>query len=115
MTISQIAEAISKHNFESTYEYFSDEIIWNMIGANVVRGKENVKKTCEESAKYLASIKTTFNTFKTHTAQNTIIVESSADYIDDKNDKSTVSSCDVYNFDGDKLIDITSYNIELPQ
>ena len=112
MNIKEIAESISKHNFQNAYEYFSEDIVWNLIGGNIISGKEDVIKTCKESAEYLASVKTTFNSFQTYEAENIIIIESSADYIDENNEKSVVSSCDIYKFAENKLIEITSYNIE---
>lgn len=115
MNIKQIAEAISSHKFETAYQYFSEVVMWNMIGGQVVRGKKEVIKTCDESAKYLSNVKITFGKFKTLVAENSVIIESKAEYIDDKNDKSVVASCDIYKFQEDKLHEITSYNIEIPQ
>ena len=115
MNTKQIAEAISHHQFEKAYEHFSDDITWNMIGGEVIRGKAEVKKICEESATYLATVKTTFTKSKTFVGENFVVIDSSAEYLDDKNEKSIVSSCDIYEFEDTKLVEITSYNIELPQ
>jgi ketosteroid isomerase-like protein len=115
MDIRSIAEAISKHTFKEAYEHFAEDITWNLIGGKVLRGKDEVKKTCEESAEYLSTVTTTFTSFKTYVSENTVIIESSAEYVDEKNEKSVVASCDIYAFTNDKLQVITSYNIELPQ
>jgi hypothetical protein len=113
--IKQIAESISKHQFEKSFEYFREDITWNMIGGEFVSGKEAVIKTCEESAKYLSGVKTTFHSFNTRIVENTVIIESSADYFDENNGKSAVASCDIYDFQEGKLQAITSYNIEITQ
>lgn len=115
MNISRIAESISNHQFKSAYEYFADDIQWKMIGGTDIHGAEAVKKTCEESAAYLSGINTTFTKFKTLVGENFFVIESAAEYLDEKNEKSVVSSCDIYEFSETMLVKITSYNIELPQ
>ncbi|SFI04911.1 nuclear transport factor 2-like protein [Halpernia frigidisoli] len=113
LTIKQIAEAFSNHNFEITYPFISDNIQWNMVGGEHMLGKETVIKTCEQSASYLKTVETTFSKFLVLETDNYITVDSISDYIDQNNEKSRVASCDIYKFDNGQMIEITSYCIEL--
>ncbi len=115
MEIKQIAEAFSKHDFKSTYKHIDEDVIWHLIGGDDLKGKEAVLKACDTSAEYLANVETTFLKFKTFVSDNTIIIDSMADYVEENGEKSTVSSCDIYEFEDGKLKQITSYTIELQQ
>jgi hypothetical protein len=111
----QIAEAFSTHQFATAYPYLSDQIEWNMIGGEVIRGKEAVIETCDQSSMYLSTVKTTFNKFKTFVGENSVVIDSLAAYIDEKNNKSVVASCDIYEFQNGMLQAITSYTVEIAQ
>ena len=64
LTEKQIAEAFSTHEFKSTYSYFSDTIKWNVVGKELLHGREAVISSCEQSSNYLANITTEFKEFK---------------------------------------------------
>jgi hypothetical protein len=107
-TITEIAESFSRHRFGDTYPSLREDIEWTQIG-----GKGDVVKACEESARYLANVETTFNTFKVVTGDDCVVIDSRAVYTDSEDGSSTVASCDIYDFvDGD-LAAITSYTVEL--
>ena len=42
MTQVQIAEAFSNGNFEFTYPFLSKNIVWNVVGKNLFKGKIEV-------------------------------------------------------------------------
>lgn len=113
LTIKQIAEAFSNHNFEITYPFVSDNIQWNMVGGELIIGKENVIKTCEQSANYIKTVETKFSKFLVLETDTFITIDSVSDYIDQDKNASKVASCDIYKFDSGQLIEITSYCIEL--
>jgi limonene-1,2-epoxide hydrolase len=113
LTIKQIAEAFSNHNFEAIYPFIADNILWNMVGAEQITGKENVVKTCEQSANYLKSVETKFNKFIVIESINYTVIDSSADYIDKDKNISRIASCDIYKFNSGQLVEITSYTVEL--
>jgi glutathione peroxidase-family protein len=113
MTKKQIAEAFSKHDFETTYPFINENIQWSMVGGENIIGKENVLKTCNESSNYLNTVKTNFIKFLILESENHIIIDSISEYIDQDNNVSKVASCDIYKFKKERLIGITSYCIEL--
>ena len=112
MTPTEIAEAFSHHEFDRTYEHFTEDISWHHIGGDQEMGKTAVVAACSRSAQDLAGMTTTFTAFRTLPAEDTVVVLSTADYVQG-DERSTVSSCDVYDFAGSKLTAITSYEVEV--
>jgi hypothetical protein len=51
-TISEIAEAFSRHEFDRTFPHMDDDIEWTQIGEGHIRGKADVVTTCERSNEY---------------------------------------------------------------
>ena len=112
-TLEQIAEAFSQHRFSETYPFIHDNVRWNLVGAEPVIGKEDVVSACEQSSEEMAKATTTFNRFRLVTAENCVVVDSEAEYVDEVNHSSVVASCDIYDFSNGQLAQITSYTIEL--
>ena len=112
-TIEQIAEAFSRHRFPETYAHLSDNIRWNLVGAEPVVGKDEVVNMCERSSDELANVAVTFNRFRTVVDESCVVIDSEAEYVDQVNQVSVVASCDLYDFSNGHLSQITSYTIEL--
>lgn len=112
-TIAEIAESFSRHRFVETYPSMLDDLEWTQVGGTHVRGKDDVVALCEESANYLAGVRTTFHRFKLIEASDRVVIDSRAEYVDDDGGSSRVASCDIYDFAGGKLAAITSYTVEL--
>ena len=113
LSIEQVAEAFSRHRFELTYVYMLDTVQWNLIGGERLEGKEAVISTCDQSATHLAGVTTKFNRFRTVIGKDCVVIESEAEYTDEKQGVSTVASCDLYDFVDGKLARITSYTVEI--
>ena len=109
----QIAAAFSRHNFESSIPYLSDNIQWTMLGGEERVGMENVIQTCLQSKEYLARVKTNFTKFLVLEAGEHIVVDSICEYLDPDERVSKVASCDIFHFDQGRIISISSYCIEL--
>jgi hypothetical protein len=111
MTAVRIAEAFSGHRFPETYPYLSPTVRWHVVGASTLDGRDAVVAACESSGAELAGVTTTFRALRSIASPGTVVVESLADYVDADGETSTVASCDIYDFDGDLLVRITSYNL----
>jgi limonene-1,2-epoxide hydrolase len=112
-TITEIAEAFSRHEFDRTFRYMDDDIEWTQIGEDHVHGKADVVTACERSSEYLAGVRTTFNRFKIVAAGNSVVIDSRAVYVDAEDASSHVASCDIYDFIDGYLAAITSYAVEI--
>ncbi|MFD2571744.1 hypothetical protein ACFSUS_13950 [Spirosoma soli] len=113
LTIEQIAEAFSRHEFSRTYPYLLDTIQWNLVGNDSIVGKERVIEACEQSATYLKTVDVTFRKFFVVPSDNCVVIDSIAAYVDVNQHVTQVASCDLYLFADGKMTGITSYTIEL--
>jgi len=115
LDIHQIAEAFCSYRFVETYPYIADKIKWNIVGSEELMGREAVIDRCDKSAKFLATVSATITKTKLdiHRAERFVVVEGAAQFQDQENQTSGVASCDVFQFSDGRLIEITSYVIEL--
>ena len=113
LTNEQIAEAFSRHDFEASYPYLTEDIRWNIVGERLVEGKEEVIVVCRESAAYLTGVTTDFVKFRTVVTDDCVVVDSVAEYTDKEDKTSHVASCDIYDFTNGKVSEITSYTVEV--
>jgi len=109
----QLAEAFCRWKFTEVYPYFADEIKWNAVGRNEYVGREAVIAQCEEATKFLATVTTLYDKLKIHRAETCVIVEGTAQFQDREKRTLSVASCDVFRFAEDRLVEITSYVIDL--
>lgn len=91
----------------------ADEIKWNVIGREELIGREAVIAQCNKAVKFLETVSTTYLELRTYRAETCVIVESAARFQDKENQTSSVASCDVFQFSEGRLVEITSYVIEL--
>ena len=113
MTIEEIARSFSTHQFAATYPHLADAIVWDTIGGQQLSGKGAVIETCDQSADYLANVTTRFARLRVVVDETTVVIDSLADYIDEQREKTTVASCDLYDFADGLLVGIRSYTIEV--
>jgi ketosteroid isomerase-like protein len=113
LNIDQIAEAFCSHRFAVTYPYMADEIKWSIVGKEELVGREAVIDRCDKSAKFLETVSTTITKLKIYRAETCVIVEGAAQFQDQENKISSVASCDVFQFSDGRLVEITSYVIDL--
>ena len=109
----QIAEAFCSYRFAVTYPYMADEIKSNIVGREELISREAVIDRCDKSAKFLETVSTTITKLKINRAETFVVVEGAAQFQDQENQTSSVASCDVFQFSDGRLIEITSYVIEL--
>ena len=113
LDIDQIAEAFCSYRFAVTYPYLADEIKGNIVGREELVGREAVIARCAEAAKFLETVSTISTKLKINRAETCVVVEGAAQFQDQENQTSSVASCDVYRFSDERLVEITSYVIEL--
>ena len=110
----KIARAFSSHRFEVALPHLADDVVWTLVGSDPLIGRKAVKKACERTAKDLAGVTTEFQRFRTVVGEDSVVVDSLARYTDAAGDVSIVASCDVYDFDDERITEIVSYTVELP-
>ena len=112
MTTKEIAEAFSTGNFDLTFPYLADNIQWTVIGDNFTEGKQAVIDQCNQIANYFKSLTTDFKLINTITDKDRVAINGTAEFIRDGKRVNFVFSCDVYEFNDNKILQtITSYCI----
>ena len=113
LNIDQIAEAFCSHRFAETYPYMAGEIKWNIVDGEELIGREAVIDQCDKAAKFLETVSATITKLKIIRAETIVVVEGAAKFQDQEDQTSSVASCDVFQFSAGRLVEITSYNVEL--
>lgn len=102
--------SFSKGDFEKTFLYLSEEIVWSVIKNFECNGKREVTEQCAKTAKYFASITTDFNQLEVIENEKNVVITGTAELSENGNRIEFISACDVYTFDESKLLkNITSY------
>ncbi|MET0865001.1 MAG: nuclear transport factor 2 family protein [Nakamurella sp.] len=110
----QIARAFSAHQFNETYEHLAPDIRWSLVGGPTIEGRDAVIAACRDSTAEFAGVSTDFTRFISVVADTSVAIDAVGRYTDVEGGVSVVSSCDIYEFDGELLTAITSYAVELP-
>ncbi|MCO1658546.1 nuclear transport factor 2 family protein [Pseudonocardia humida] len=112
-TIRDTAEAFSAHRFEDVFGHLADDARWVLVGQTTVEGRDAIVALCRDAAEGFAASTTTFDRFRVVAGVDAVAVDVVARYSDPTGRTSVVSSCDIYEFDGEALRTITSYAVEL--
>ena len=108
-TIKEISEQFSKGNFPFCYDHFADDIEWKIIGAKTSKGKEDTVAYCEKMMIEMAT--STLNNTNIIAEHNHIVIEGYCNFTDADNNPGEVAYCDVFHFENQKIMKITSYCI----
>jgi SnoaL-like domain len=112
-TIQQIAEAFSRHQFTDSFAHLAADVRWVSVGESILEGRDAVIQACDQSSIDLAQVSTEFARFRSIVGTDAVAVDTVGRYTDSDQQTSVVSSCDIYEFEGDTLTMITSYAVEL--
>ena len=111
-TKKEIAELFSNGKFENVTDYLNDEIVWNIIGGNIFKGKNAVIAYCKQTAAYFKTVQTEFKTSDILESDEKVMIIGTAEFKRDGKRINFISACDVYEFNDDgEIINISSYCI----
>lgn len=106
------AELFSIGKFDAVLNDLNPEIIWNIVGEKILKGKDAVEQHCEQTVAYFKSVQTTFTTSDVLVSHNKVVVIGTAEFSREGSRLSFISACDVYEFnDESKIVNISSYCI----
>lgn len=129
-TPRQIAEAFSGHRFADAYDYLAEDVRWVLVGAGELVGRTAVRDACEQTLTELAGGSTELLRFLTVDGSSAagdgadgdgadgdgaVAVDAVGRYTTPGDVVTVVSSCDLYEFAGGRVVTITSYTVELDQ
>lgn len=114
MDHEQLARAFSTHDFERVFDHLDDGVEWTVRGHETIVGREAVIAACRTSAAGMAGVTTTWPRLVSAAGPDVAFVDAIGRYDDPREGASTVSSCDIYELRGGRIVRITSYLVELP-
>jgi len=114
LTTEKIARAFSSHRFDAASPHLADDVVWTLVGAETLIGREAVKAVCDRTAADLDGVTTEFQRFRTVVGDESVVVDSLARYTDADGGVSVVASCDIYDFLDGRVSEIISYTVEVP-
>jgi hypothetical protein len=74
-------------------------------------GKENIIRFCDETAKYFSEVTIDFKMNNLVANESCVAIDGTPVFTNKDNKKTFISSCDVYRFENEKIIEINSYCI----
>ena len=111
-SIEAIAVNFSNGQFEEALPYLSEDIVWNVIGEKVFRGKPEVIANCKQTAEYFNTVNTDFKTNDVIISNNKVVVRGIGDFYRNGQRINQVIACDVYEFSENLVLErIESYCI----
>jgi ketosteroid isomerase-like protein len=113
MTITEVAKAFSNGEFEKTNPFISANAVWTVVGEDRFTGRQAILDQCEQVGNYFQSVTTDFKTLNVITEGNKVVINGTAEFLNDNKRVSFVSACDIYEFDENNQIQhVTSYCIQ---
>ena len=111
-TQKEIAESFSNGLFELTFPYLSENIIWNVVGENVFKGKAEVVDNCRQTSEYFKSVETNFKTDDIIVTENKVVIRGTGEFLRSGKRVNLITACDVYEFNNENELEkISSYCI----
>lgn len=111
-TQKEIAESFSNGNFELTFPYLSENIIWNVVGENLFKGKAEVVNNCRQTSEYFKSVETNFKTEDVIVTESKVVIRGTGEFLRDGKRVNLITACDVYEFNYENELEkISSYCI----
>lgn len=109
LTPSEIAVAFSTHRFDEAEPYIAETVFWDLVGGSPCLEKSELLKLTGESSQALEKLTVTPIDLRVVDGGDTIVVDHVTEYLDEDGEKSVVSSCDLYEFEGGLVVHIRSY------
>jgi ketosteroid isomerase-like protein len=112
MNNDELARAFSGHRFDETFDQLAPDVVWRLVGNADLTGRDAVIEACRASTAENEGVTTTWLRFVS-TGDGAVVAVDAIGRYDGPDGVSAVSSCDIYEFAGDRIATITSYAVEV--
>lgn len=113
MTKKEIATDFSIGDFEKIYDHIAEKAVWTIVEADNFIGREAIIANCKQVSLYFKTVNTKFKIINVISENQMVVVNGTAEFLKADKQVSFISACDLYEFNGENLIqNIISYCIE---
>jgi hypothetical protein len=112
-SIEELAVSFSSHRFSETYDHLSPSVRWVSVGSATIVGRKAVVEACDQATAEMAELRLDRRRFLTIVGDQGVAVDTVTAYVDPSGEESVVASCDIYEFEADRISAITSYAVEV--
>lgn len=111
MTLSNtdIATAFSTQRYDEIEQHLAADVFWDLVGGKPRLDRVEVLELLRGTQENLRELQSTFLEQRVIDGGDTVVVDSVIEYVADDGERSVVSSCDVYEFEGGLVTHIRSY------
>ena len=109
LTPAEIAVAFSSQKYDEVEPYLAESIFWDLVAARPRLDKGEVLVLLRETKQNLKVLTSNFLEQRVIDGGDTVVVDSVVEYVDSTGEKSVVSSCDLYEFEGGLVTHIRTY------
>ena len=114
MNIKDIAQLFSIGQFSQIQSYFSEDIVWEIVGERQLSNLAQVLEYCQSLENYFRTVKHEFQIQAIHQSKHHVIIQGTAKFYN-SSQTTHISACDVYHFNAEnQLTQIQSYCISIP-
>ena len=106
---AEIAVAFSSQTYDEVEPYLAESIFWDLVAGRPRLDKGEVLVLLRETKQNLKVLTSTLLEQRVIDGGDTVVVDSVIEYVDSNSEKSVVSSCDIYEFEGGLVTHIRSY------
>jgi uncharacterized protein len=106
--VRQVDAAFGENNLEGFLEHCDEKIIWTIPGDRVVKGKDGIRQFMSEMKGAEPPKITNTNTI----AEGNLVAANGEMTMKEGEKNVKYAYCDVYHFDGDKIVELNSYVVK---
>ena len=106
--VRQVDAAFSESNLEGFLEHCAEEIVWTIPGDRIVEGKEEIRQFMTE----MKGMEPPKITNKNTIAEGDSVAANGEMTMKEDGEDVRYSYCDVYRFQGEKIVELNSYVVK---
>lgn len=113
MLKKDVAVSLSIGKFDEAHSYLSEDVKWNIVNDRVLNGFDKVEEYFKPISKYFDSVTTNFSVDEVIETEEKVVILGTAVFYKNDEKINIIEACDVYFFDGNKVVELKSYCIPL--
>ena len=106
--VQRINEAFAENNLEKVLSFCTDDFTWTMVGDTTVKGKDSIRRWMSSMNPQPPQF-----TIQQTVAEGELVITRGDMVMQERKHSPSIpySFCDIYRFQGDKVVDLTAFVI----